>query len=447
MSLKFVSSRILKGVAGAALVFTAAAHADLVFDEEAAQQPTFTARPAQAPPAQTQVQAQAQAQVQPAPAALPTQFVVQPQPIQMMVSPAPVATQPSASATADAATMPKTELLRRERMREELKNEDALQERLESLRLRDEKDRADKILGADGNAAANAPAAPPAPVVNQMVTAPITENPGNAGKVGEEDTLAASQASATSVADAEAEEHTQITIMPRAGLSTMNADGMMFKVQGRYSAGVGLNVQASSNITFELGYTFNEYGVSAGSSNPYINNLRASMYAAGYGADQSFNETLAMKQNVVDAGMRLYLLNPGAKVRPYVAGGGAYTKSFINYDSQYLSALASTNPEQTRDYESNGFLGYLGAGIDLQVSKAISVGIVGKWYQVLTAKQERDFNNAAFMSYNPYYNPYYNGGYYGASLATADQQDKQGVGGSLARSSFYTVNAGVTFSF
>jgi hypothetical protein len=336
-------------------------------------------------------------------------------------------------------------------MREELRNEDALQERLESLRLRDEKSRADKILNADGNPGVAQQGATVAPTAleEQVVTAPVTETPGQPAQAAKKspaaraaalDEVAATQAADYTMIDESSADDTKISVMPRAGLSNMNSESAYFNVQGRYSAGVGLNVQASSNVAFEVGYTFNEYGVSAASSNPWINNLRGAMSV--YGADPSFNETLAMKQNVVDAGMRLYLLNPGAKVRPFVAGGGAYSKSFVNYDSQYLATLSATNPEQTRDYESDGFLGYLGAGLDLMVSKSVSVGVVGKFYQVLTSRQNRDFNNAAFMTYDPRYP-----NYYGANFGTPDQADKQIYGGSLARANFYTVNAGVNFSF
>ena len=49
--------------------------------------------------------------------------------------------------------------MRRERTREELKNEDILQERLEELRLRDEKRRTDQLLGTTSQDP-NAPVAP-----------------------------------------------------------------------------------------------------------------------------------------------------------------------------------------------------------------------------------------------------------------------------------------------
>ena len=121
-----------------------------------------------------------------APAPVYVQAPVAAQPVVVAPAPAPaVVTAQTAVATAGAETAPaastpevqnlsKTELMRRERVRVELRNEDVLQERLEQLRLRDEKHRTDELIAGkplDETAVtttAAAPAATPA-LQNQLV--------------------------------------------------------------------------------------------------------------------------------------------------------------------------------------------------------------------------------------------------------------------------------------
>ena len=81
---------------------------------------------------------------------------------------APPAPQMAQESQPEVQSLSKTELMRRERTREELKNEDILQERLEELRLRDEKRRTDQLLGTTSQDP-NAPVAPIAGLANQQV--------------------------------------------------------------------------------------------------------------------------------------------------------------------------------------------------------------------------------------------------------------------------------------
>jgi hypothetical protein len=237
------------------------------------------------------------------------------------------------------------------------------------------------------------------------------------------------------------ENRLAMTVMPRGGLANMtSATG--FNISGRYSTGIGFGVGVSENVSFDLGYQFSEYGVAMASSNPFVQ--YAMSLNQGYGYNPTF-ETIAMKQNVVDAGLKLHFLGSDAKLRPFIGGGGAYSKSFVNYDVRILDTLNRMGFRYpSADYEMSSFLGYLSAGLDVRLSKSISIGAVGKYYAVLTARENQPLNNAAFyynqgLTYQPgalvgypgYYNTY---------------DEKQVLGGSLLRAGFYSVLLGVSFS-
>lgn len=341
----------------------------------------------------------------------------------------------------------RAELLRRERMRQELQNEDLLQERLEALRLKDEEKRINNLFGEKGEREeAEEPAQAPAqPMVleQEYVTAP-----GAAAPTGEVvDAMAMNQASAVSapqgVSTVETsatlesdEEEIQLSVTPRGGVSNMTST-TGYDVQSRFSAGVGLGVGVDDNFSLEAGYSYSEYGVAMTPQNGFVQNVIAWQGGGYYNPNL---ETVALKQNVFDLGLKMHLLGANSRVRPFLGGGGAYAQSFLNYDQRILDVLRQQGfSGLATDYEISSFLGYLTAGLDVKVSKSLSVGAGIRYYAVLTARENQNLNNMAL--YNPWnYNPM---GYYNS----LNDPQKQMVGGSLARSSFYSVLAGVTFTF
>lgn len=382
--------------------------------------------------------------------------------------------------SAEVVNFSKAELMRRERVREEVRNEDLLQERLEELRLRDEKRRTDQMVGAaaplSGATVFVAPAEaplPPMPVVEErvgtMATAAPTFAPANsqvlAGTGGANrpvvfaqntqygapnsaagmqaqpiqpvvynpapsDQLATGQSSAmfvnantlTTEHAQNAEDKTAFWITPKFGVSNMaETDGL--NTQGRYTAGVGFGVGISENLSFDLGYQFSEYGVGLSNSNPY-----QAYQPYGYNAN---NQTRSYKQNVVDAGIKLHFLGTQAKVRPFVGGGGAWSKSFLNYDAALVKAYNQMGlGNMAQDYEVSSFLGYLSTGLDIRLSKSVSLGAIFKYYRPMSSHENQNLS------------------YYGlSSYGVSPNSDNATVGGSLAKESFYTILAGVSFQF
>ena len=292
---------------------------------------------------------------------------------------APLATTPAV----ETQNMSKAELMRRERQREEIKNEDILQERLEELRLCDERRRTEEVLNAGAApSGAHAPAqglTPSAVMKEEVVTAPVTDHPGNPSMAPAMvastpvDTVVMTQSSVSMAPGpngvADRSERTMISVAPRAGISNMVGQSGYFQINPHFSAGISALMGTGDNLSFQVGYTFSQYGVSMSSSNPWV--IQAQQQAAAL--SQSTFQSLNMNQNVFDAGVKIHLLGLDSKIRPFVGGGGAYAMSYINFNSAILqqmtaySGAANISP----DYKVNNFLGFLSSGADFKVSKSV----------------------------------------------------------------------------
>jgi hypothetical protein len=425
------------------------AKGELVYESE---QPAQVAQAAQSVPTQVVVS-------QPV-AVAPAQVVTQ------QVAPQSVAVQSTAAAASatsieDSANMSKRELMRRERMRAELQNEDVLQERLEELRLRDERKRTDAVLGiaSTGETTDKNRQTAVAPIEQQIVTAPVTEKPAivQTQTIASLNTPVATVSAETKPAEG-ADESSSVMFTPKLGILGMNNPG--WDVRPYYSAGATLGFTASDNLIIELGYSYNEMGINVASSNPIINQL-ATLYASGMGGFggmygngiygnnavgiNSF-ETQVMKKHLFEAGVKVQLMGRDSKVRPFIGAGLAYDRSFINYNQRLLNnmgpygtGLMNMYGVNTTPYEVASFEGYISAGVDFKVSKTIQVGVIGKYYNVFSSRENGLLNNMAFYGAGSV-------GMYGGQYLYANV-DKQVVGGTLANIGFYQILGTVTFSF
>lgn len=328
----------------------------------------------------------------------------------------------------------RSELLRRERIRTEVKNEDILQERLEELRLRDEQRRTDQLI-------VGSPIAPTAPVTpygngggggvvtqEQVVVSPITERPGQTAVIPSVSPQGVTHAQEVSSDFADySEDQTALVIQPRFGLSEILGNSGGYDVRPRFSSGVSLGVMSSEMVSFDLSYTYSEFGIVMNNYNPYIQFI-----ANPYGVQQR-SETVTMKQNLIDTGVKLHLLGSSAKIRPFIGGGGGYSFGYVNYDDRLLSQNPYLSQWIGRDYEVKSFLGYLSTGFDVRVGRSVSIGAVAKYYDVLSSREQGYINNALLW-----------GGY---PVVGVPDADKQYIGGTLVRTNFYTLMGSVSFSF
>ena len=370
----------------------------------------------------------------------------------------PVVIQTAAPVAAPAAVDPsdkmsRTDLVRRERMREELRNEDILQERLEELRLQDEKRRTGQVLGvapeampsASGpllgmqQAAAVAPAAPL--VTEQVVSVPVTERPGQSSGMGSGVNVSISTLSEEPV------QETTLRLAPRVGLPGFQGQSP-YLLQGRYALGAGLDVGVSDHLAFELGYTYGEYNVALNSATAL--GLTPVLGMGGYGFNYNQNNsTGVLRQNVVDAGLKVHLLGRNAKLRPFIGGGAAYGRSYLNYDQRIVDFLNRMGYGVSPDYDLTQFLANASAGVELQLSKSVVVGLTYKYFTVLSSRQNQELYNPAL--YGAYPGSLYGGYGYGyggyGGVGSLSDLDKQLVGGSIADTSFYSVMGTVSFVF
>lgn len=365
------------------------------------------------------------------------------------VTTAPVIVESSAAAEiAEAPAMTKSELTRRARMREEMKNEDLLQQRLEELRLRDEQRRSKKLIKAAGledeeeaPKASLESAGTAAPVLKEeQIVTPITERPGDSAQMTpapqvqqtqvqpiQSDNITIGQASynmsaapVTSVTTPKSSNG--VSIMPKLGYTSLNNDNYDF--DSKFTVGLALGFTVSDYVGLELGYAYSEFGLKPGTR----------YYVPGfYGA--GFYEEMEYKQNTFDLGMKLYFVNADAKVRPFVGGGAAYSMGFINYDKRTRDTLAMY-PQYNKnvsDYELNQIMGVLSAGIDFKVSSNVSIGAAYKYFAPLSSSENETL---------------YNGGFYGVGIpGNAYDPQKDYVRGSIKDSSSHLFQVGANFFF
>lgn len=426
-----------------------AAVAARIDDREATRQVLTNSERAQTvrvaqPPTVIQVQA-------PTPIAAPpaVQYVQQQQPAPMQMVEAPAAEGTHATAS---------ELTRRSRMREELRNEDILQQRLEDLRLKEEKQRTDYLLGLktqDLQREVPANGIAPEPPKVEVINAPVTEQrladklnppaPPVAAAPATDGAMNASMNSST--ASAKDGEKLQISVRPRFGLMNMYGS-TTYSVKPRFATGAGCGLGIADNLVVEAGYTYAEMGVSLNSTNPYV--IAYQTWSNSMGYTSSF-ENVALKQNVFDFGMKLYLTNAESRLRPFLGGGGAYSLGYINYDSKIIDYMARSGyGSMARDFELSSYLGMLSAGLDIRVTKNISIGADGKFYKVLSAREtQSSAATATGAQYGGYTGSYYPGYYAANPYATSlsPDMDKQNLSTAFAQMSFYSIMAAVSVSF
>ncbi len=361
----------------------------------------------------------------------------------------------------DEVNMSRSELMRRSRVREELKNEDILQEKLENLRLQDEARRTAEVSALAAHADLNPQAQPvnnTRPVVtgNEVVVAPVSDHPGKAADVVIVQQSApaggSSTAQITTTPPSNGMEPNTLKFSPRLGMAgTLGSNAA--NINSRYAAGLGAEVGVSDSVGVEMGYTYGEYGAKSSTPSPIVQ-----QYQFFQGGSQ-LNEPLTAKQNIFDAGVKLYFLGSESRIRPFVGGGAAYSRTFVNYDQVIIDRMGKSGMGNlSDDYQLDAFMGQISTGLDLRISKNVSIGAVAKFYNTLSSRSNQPNTTATTGAgmYNPYltnpYNPYASGynAYYPTNYgynANGLDQDRRDLANSFLNNNFYVVQMGVSFGF
>ncbi len=321
----------------------------------------------------------------------------------------------------------KTEMLRRQRTRQELQNEDMLTQKLEELRLQDEMKRTQNLMAMSG--------------VDKTQSAPLTEQPvGTAAQelktqpavnpMTNQTQVPVAQTTATvAVANPEEEGQGRISITPRGGMTGIT--NSMYDVQSDYTMGLGIGVDFSENLAFTAGYTYSKYTIAAGNT----------VYNPGYALQK-----LDMSDNVFDAGLRVNFLSSKAKLRPFIGAGVGYRRGYVNYDDATINMMRNYSyggmNTQTQDVELSAFMGYIETGLEVKLTKMLSLNGMIRYFNILSSRQTNPINPYAFV------NPYNNAGGYGANGTYGYNNDaRTSAGNALADNNFYQMMLGLSVSF
>jgi hypothetical protein len=170
-------------------------------------------------------------------------------------------------------------------------------------------------------------------------------------------------------------------------------------------------------------------GVNLGANNPIYG------YQPYIMAGSPTFQQQTVKSHLIDLGTKFHILGNSYRIRPFIGGGGAYMKTLANFSQSYLNMVGAYPGAQIApDYDVNTFLAYVSAGLDIRVTKNISINATFKYYAILSSTENVPFGNMYGYGYG-----------FGAPSPTYAQM---AAGSSLlASAGLYSVTAGVNFSF
>lgn len=286
----------------------------------------------------------------------------------------------------------------------------------------------DKIKITVADEQPEAPAAVQTTVVSDsIINAHAAPEKANYMSIDSAPVIAEDAADGESVAkksDEESASKSSVKLAPIIGMTSIGSN--YYNIESKYTAGLEIEMNIDDSLAAVLGYSYSQYDISLGNANPFY--MAQPQYGYGYGNAYS---ALSYNQNVFSGGLRVYLMPLESKFRAFVGGGLGYNKGYVNYNNRYAQTY-QFNPYQNQlDYEVTSYLGLLEAGAEFKVSKAVSVGALFKYAQVLSANENQPLNNYAFI------NQGYNG----------QVTDKAIVGGSIAKENFYSILGTVKVAF
>ena len=195
-------------------------------------------------------------------------------------------------------------------------------------------------------------------------------------------------------------------VSPFAGTSSViGNDTADNSPQSAFGASVGLLV--SSNMLLELGYTHSVQNF----SNPRINTTQG-VFVSGN------NNVFSLKQNVFDAGAKLFILGRESRLRPFIGGGGGYSRGVLNYTPAYQQALGN-QAIYSSDFAINQFNGFGELGAEFAFTRNVVATAAFRLHGVLSSTTSAD---SAPTNYDP---------------------SKLDVGNSLSRTASYLISAGL----
>lgn len=301
------------------------------------------------------------------------------------------------------------DVLRRERVRQEVKNEDALQEKLEELRLRDEQKRMQEVMSGQ---------------IPQNLT------PTAQGSIRNEQFDDQLRLTSASVSRSDYSTRSVLwQVTPRAGLMALTGDSA-YRSSPRGSLGIAVGAAAGDVFAGELGFNFAQHGINYASSVP--GNVANATNLTGNA------DVYTLRQNMIEVVGKGYLYNRENRFRPFAAAGIAHNSSTLKTDSRYVDSIRQIYAQSgnrgaapvTDDVNYKQWMGIIGAGLDYQFSEMIAASVQGRYYGVMNSRI------TGLQGLGNSFDEEINGNIARDNLARA-----------ISRSSMFAINAGVTVTF
>jgi len=166
-------------------------------------------------------------------------------------------------------------------------------------------------------------------------------------------------------------------LAPVAGIASVMGNATV-DVLPQYAIGGRAGLLVSDSILVEGGYTYTLMNTSA----PLNGMLSGSIP----------NNTLALKQNSMDAGVKLFFLGRDSRFRPFVGAGFGYTTSTLDYAQAYTGGASS---QYSTDFKINQFQGAGQLGAEFAFTRSIVATAAFKLSGVITSSDSMSDANAA----------------------------------------------------
>jgi hypothetical protein len=244
----------------------------------------------------------------------------------------------------------------------------------------------------------------------------------------------------------------KFSFTPKGGAAVfMGLQG--FQITPRYSLGGNLSLEFNEYVALEAGYSYNESSVGIGSSNPWVNYIN--QFTSMYDPNMA---TYLYRQHVADLSAKIFVLGAKYRVRPFVTAGLGYARGMMNYDRDILALMQQAGlGVYAASYQTDSLLGQVGGGVDIVLSKNVSLGASFKYNHALASRENAPLYGPAFGGYgagytyggmSPYgYSGYNTGVAYQNAAAMATDPNKAFSGGSLARTGFFSIYGSITITF
>ncbi len=282
----------------------------------------------------------------------------------------------------------RADLLRRERIRQELLNESRLIEKIEEDRITTEGDRSTSIEGMQFSGAAASAAAVSSGNLEEVQVSAIATTSSVP--------VASAMVSTSSTGSGSAFSSTEFKISPMAGYRWTPDNDSLFSSQNQGVAGVAVEGRLANVLGLEVSYVYgrdklrdrNSYGPYGYNNAPFgqFNAFQAPVFSSNQ-YDYGFMQNVRSRDtHEFNANVKLGWFV--GQVRPYALGGFGTRYTAYNIDTQADRSAAEAIGWKR---SSARLTSTAGGGIDYRVAQNLSLGSRVEWQYIFGKKRDADF--------------------------------------------------------